>query len=81
MKVLVVWENPTEELIAQRVAKVAPNVLGTVANSIVAQLNVHRVPISARALGFRELFSAAHLDPEKNAYVQALERAVFGDAP
>lgn len=79
MKVLVIWENPTEEEIAKRCANVAPNVLGTVANSIVAQMNVHRVPITARALSYKDVVDPLMMKEEIDGYVQALERAVFVD--
>jgi hypothetical protein len=78
VKVLLVYENEGERVIAERTAAQAVAVLGReLVSPICNHLNVHRPVMSARALGFRELFNGVTMEPEIKSYMQALERAVF----
>jgi hypothetical protein len=76
VRVLVVYENSDEERIAHALANQVPDLCHEVLNKAVSELNIHRPPITSRAMSYRELFSGC-TEYERNAYVQALERAVF----
>lgn len=76
MRVLVVYENAEEQKIADLLASAAATAVGRELNWAVARLNTHRPPLSVRTMSYRELFSGC-TEYERNAYMQALERAVF----
>lgn len=79
MKILVVYENSSEEETAERVSRVIPGFVRDIARTLTTRRHLHvdSLPITARHVSFKEVVDSVVLENEIRQYITGLENAVF----